>query len=230
VVGLQEEHEAKGLSLLPDFLLKWLQDMRLWFYLSLFMTDVTILGDDCTQPYITKEEYEKYLSTQQPSNANDDINNTYVSDHQEVTDSIMVEVQPRYNLRSRNKSTLISQPRKILPRGEVYVPTPKETETSKGTDLLDPKTKEVETQTREIKMVDTQTPVIKITSNKSAHTNKLEKKELEVLTRETDKGGGGFSVENEINRIKIHIMLVELAKNPTYRKHIVRIFRHLGVS
>jgi hypothetical protein len=53
-------------------------------------------------------------------------------------------------------------------------------------------------------------------SNKSAQTNKLEKKDLEILTRETDKGGSGFGVENEINRIKIPIPLVELAKNYAY--------------
>jgi hypothetical protein len=82
----------------------------------------------------------------------------------------MAEVHPRYNLRSINKSTLIPQPKKILPRGEVYVPAPKETETStkkiKGVDLLDPKTKEVETQTRETKTAEAPTPVNKLTSNK----------------------------------------------------------------
>jgi hypothetical protein len=87
--------------------------------------DVTNLGDDCTQPYVTKEDYEKSLNTQQPSDTDDDINNIDVPDYQEVTDSIMAEVQPRYNLRSKNKPALISQPKKILPRGEVYVPSPK---------------------------------------------------------------------------------------------------------
>ena len=48
-------------------------------------------------------------------------------------------------------------------------------------------------------------------------------KDLEVLTREIDKGGSGFSVENEINRIKIPIPLVELAKNPAYRKQITKV-------
>jgi len=44
----------------------------------------------------------------------------------------------------------------------------------------------------------------------------LEKKESEVSTREMDKGSGGFILENEINKIKIPIPLVELAKNPVY--------------
>jgi hypothetical protein len=44
----------------------------------------------------------------------------------------------------------------------------------------------------------------------------LEKKDSEVPTRETDKVSGVFSFENEINKIKIPIPLVELAKNPFY--------------
>jgi hypothetical protein len=63
--------------------------------------------------------------------------------------------------------------------------------------------------------------------NKSAQTNKLEKKESEVSTRETDKGSGSFSLENEINKIKIPIPLVELTKNPTYRKQITKM---IGLS
>jgi hypothetical protein len=144
--------------------------------------DVTNLGDDYTQPYLTKEDYENSLNTQQPSNKDDDIDNTDVSAYQEITDSIMAEVQPRYNLRSKNKPALTPQPKKILPRGEVYEPAPKETETSnskmKGADSLDSKVKEVETQTKETKTAETHTPVDKLTGDKSTQTNKLEKKEF----------------------------------------------------
>jgi hypothetical protein len=80
---------------------------------------VTNLGDDCTQPYLTKEDYENSLNTQQPSNKDDDISNTNFVVCQETTDSIMAEVQSRYNLRSKNKPVSIPQPKKILPRGEV---------------------------------------------------------------------------------------------------------------
>ena len=54
-------------------------------------------------------------------------------------------------------------------------------------------------------------------------TNKLERKEIEASTKETDKLVGGFSLENEINKIKIPIPLVELAKNPAYRKQITKM-------
>jgi phage-related protein len=64
-------------------------------------------------------------------------------------------------------------------------------------------------------------------SNKVVQTNKLEKKDSEVPTRETYKVSGVFSFENEINKIKIPIPLVELAKNLVYRKQITKV---IGVS
>jgi hypothetical protein len=63
----------------------------------------------------------------------------------------------------------------------------------------------------------------KLTENKAMQTNKLERKEIEASTKETDKLVGGFSLENEINKIKIPIPLVELAKNPVYRKKITKM-------
>jgi hypothetical protein len=112
-----------------------------------------------------------------------------------------------------------------------YTTRPKRDQNSnnkiKGADSLDPKLKEAETQTKEIKTAKTHTQVNKITSNKSAQKNKLEKKESEVSTRETNKGSGGFSFENEINRIKIPIPLVELAKNHVYRKQLTKV---IGIS
>jgi ribonuclease HI len=92
----------------------------------------------------------------------------------------------------------------------------------KGADSLDPKLKEVETQTKETKTAETHILVDKLTNDKSAQTNTLEKKESGVPTRETDKGGGGFNLENEINKIKIPIPLVELTRNPVYRKHMTK--------
>jgi hypothetical protein len=196
--------------------------------------DVTNLGDDCTQPYLTKEYCEKSLNTQQPSNKDEDINNVNVFVYIEITNSIMAEVQQRYNLRSKNKPVLTPQPKKILSRGEVYKPTPKETETHnrkmKGVDSLDPKLKEVETQTKETKTAETHILVDKLMDDKSTQTNKLEKKESRVSTKETDKGSGGFSLENEINKIQIPIPLVELVKNPVYRKQMTKAIGFLELE
>jgi hypothetical protein len=54
-------------------------------------------------------------------------------------------------------------------------------------------------------------------------TNKLEKKESNVSAKETYRVVEGFSLENKISKIKIPIPLVELAKNPVYRKQITKM-------
>jgi hypothetical protein len=86
---------------------------------------VTNLGDDCTKPYLTKEDYENSLNTQQPSNEDEDIENIDFVVCQEIIDSVMAEVQPRSNLRPKIKPAPIPQPKEILPRGEVYDPAQK---------------------------------------------------------------------------------------------------------
>ena len=46
---------------------------------------------------------------------------------------------------------------------------------------------------------------------------------MEATNIENDKVLGNFNLENEINKIKIPIPLVELAKNPIYRKQISKM-------
>jgi hypothetical protein len=179
--------------------------------------DVNNLGDDCVQPHLTKEDYERSLNTEQPSNKDNNINNAGDSTYQGMVDTIMAELQHKYNLRPKNKSVSTTQPKKILPRGETYEPIPKDTE------IQNTKIKEAEVQAGKIKVAGTQTLETKLTENKAMQTNKLERKETEASTKETDKLVGGFSLENEINKIKIPIPLVELAKNPVYRKQITKM-------
>jgi hypothetical protein len=50
-----------------------------------------------------------------------------------------------------------------------------------------------------------------------------EKRETKIPTREAKRMIGSFNLENEINKIKIHVPLVELAKNPMYRKKIAKM-------
>jgi hypothetical protein len=50
--------------------------------------------------------------------------------------------------------------------------------------------------------------------NKVTSQQKTKKKGMEALNIENDKALGNFNLENEINKIKIPIPLVELAKNP----------------
>jgi hypothetical protein len=86
------------------------------------------------------------LNTKQPSNKDDDINNTDVSVYQEMIDSIMAEVQHNYNLMPKKKTLMTPQPKKIIPRGEIYEPSPKETEIPH----------------RKIKGVDSQNPMLEL--------------------------------------------------------------------
>jgi hypothetical protein len=62
-----------------------------------------------------------------------------------------------------------------------------------------------------------------VSETKSAPQRKAEKKGMEAPNIESDKALGNFSLENEINKIKIPIPLVELAKNPIYRKQIAKM-------
>jgi hypothetical protein len=90
-------------------------------------------------------------------------------------------------------------------------------------DSKNTKIKDAEIQARKTKAVETQTSETKITENKAMQTNNSERKETKASTREIDKIVGGFRLENEINKIKIPIPLVELAKNLVYRKQITKM-------
>jgi hypothetical protein len=76
-------------------------------------------------------------------------------------------------------------------------------------------------------LVNKATSSTKTVSDKVVQTNKLERKNSEISTREIDKVSGAFIFENELNKIKIAIPLVELAKNPIFRKKITKA---MGVS
>jgi hypothetical protein len=62
-----------------------------------------------------------------------------------------------------------------------------------------------------------------VNENKSTSQRKAEKKGMEAPNIENDKALGNFNLENKINKIKIPIPLVELAKNPIYKKQIAKM-------
>jgi hypothetical protein len=51
------------------------------------------LGDDCQEPYLTRQDYERSLNKKYWSNNNDSINITEDSAYQGITNNIMVELQ-----------------------------------------------------------------------------------------------------------------------------------------
>jgi ribonuclease HI len=192
--------------------------------------EVACFGDECSQPFLTREDYEESLHTPQPSNEKEE-----EGDHSDLcisqpeTEMIAADFQPRYNLRPKNKPTSTEQPKKILPRDQSHEPPFEETllpvpkDKDKVTKTQPSQVKKAETQTKEIEPRNKVTTSTKITSDKAIQTNKLVRESPEVLTKETDKANTSYNFENELNKIKIPIPLVELAKNPTYRKQIAKV-------
>ena len=91
----------------------------------------------------------------------------------------------------------------MLPSNKVKITKTQESEVKKD-----------ETQTKEIGPIDKVTSATKVTSDKAIQTNKSEEKGSGLLTKETDKVNLSFNFENELNKIKIPIPLVELEKKP----------------
>jgi hypothetical protein len=64
---------------------------------------------------------------------------------------------------------------------------------------------------------------IKQVETKAMQIKKLENKEAEVHTKELKNLFCIFILENELNKIKIPFILVELARNPVYKKQISKV-------
>jgi hypothetical protein len=64
---------------------------------------------------------------------------------------------------------------------------------------------------------------IKQVETKATQTKKMENKEVEVQTKELENSVGMFNLENELNKIKIPVPLVELARNLVYKKQISKV-------
>jgi hypothetical protein len=87
--------------------------------------DINNLGDDCIQPHLMKEDYEKSLNTEQSLVEDNNLNDADDPAYQGMANTIMAELQQKYNLRPRNKPVSTAQPKKIFPRGETYEPIQK---------------------------------------------------------------------------------------------------------
>jgi len=139
--------------------------------------------------------------------------------YQDIADNIIAELQGKYNLRPRNKSLPNVSTKKSFPRSETNEATPKVADKqSAKRNTAD--TQPVQSEPVETLPVKTLAP---INENKFTSQRKTEKKGMEAPNIENDKALGNFSLENEINKIKIPIPLVELAKNPIYRKQIAKM-------
>jgi hypothetical protein len=61
------------------------------------------LNDDDLEPHLTKQDYEKSLDMESLFNNDENINNLGDSTYKGLADSIMVELQHKYDLRPREK-------------------------------------------------------------------------------------------------------------------------------
>jgi hypothetical protein len=68
--------------------------------------DINNLSHDDQEPHLTKKDYERSLDQEALFKNEESIYNLGESDYQGIADSIMVEIQQKYNLRPRDKKKL----------------------------------------------------------------------------------------------------------------------------
>jgi hypothetical protein len=117
--------------------------------------DINKLSDEDQEPHLTRKDYEISLY-QEPLFSNEEsINNLGESTYQGITDSIMVELQQKYNLRPRETNTANGPPKKILSRrkaNEAVVTKPiveKQVAQAKRVETKETQTKKTQNSTRE---------------------------------------------------------------------------------
>ena len=76
--------------------------------------DLKNLSDDDLEPHLTKQDYEKSLDLESLFNEDENINNLGDSTYKGLVDSIMAELQHKYDLRPREKSSTNIPPKNIL--------------------------------------------------------------------------------------------------------------------
>jgi hypothetical protein len=154
------------------------------------------LSDDDLEPHLTKQDYDKSLDLESLFNDDENIKNLGDSTYKGLANSIMVKLQHKYDLRPRENSSVNTPPKNILSQNK-----------EKGATITKPLT---ETQVSRAKQVET----------KAVQTKKPKNKEDEFHTREIEKSIGTFNLENELNKIKIPMPMVELSINPIYKNKI----------
>jgi hypothetical protein len=139
--------------------------------------NINNLGDDCLQPFLTRQYYEKSATTKHKSEINKNRSITEDSTYQGIADDIMAKIHQKYNLRPRNKSLTTPPVKKIFPRGEIDESVSKNDEKhiirTKTIDTQPTKTKSVETL-----VVNTQKVKVHVNETKIPQQRKAENKGL----------------------------------------------------
>jgi hypothetical protein len=66
--------------------------------------DMNNLGDNDQEPHLAKQDYERSLDQESMFKKGESINDIGKSDYQGIADSILVDLQQKYNLRPRDKN------------------------------------------------------------------------------------------------------------------------------
>jgi hypothetical protein len=80
------------------------------------------------------------------------------------------------------------------------------------------------------KTVETQDTKMKTNETNETQTNRTEKRDTKIPSREVERMMGSFNLENKINKIKFTVPLVELEKNPMYRKQIAKMINFSDIE
>jgi hypothetical protein len=80
--------------------------------------DLNNLNDDDLEPHLTKQDYEKSLDLEYLFNHDENINNLGDDTYKDLTNSIMTDIQHKYDLRPREKSSTNVPPKNILSRNK----------------------------------------------------------------------------------------------------------------
>jgi hypothetical protein len=143
--------------------------------------DLNNLSDDDREPHLTRQDYERSLDQEPLFENEESINNLGESDYQGITNSIMAELQQKYNLRPRDKNSTTDPPKNILSRSK------KSEAAQPSTEKQAAKMKTVEAQASKTKTVEISTAKTKTAETKETQTNRPERRETEIPTREADK-------------------------------------------
>jgi hypothetical protein len=148
--------------------------------------DINNIGEDCLQPYITRRDYEKSLTSNYRTESNENNSVSEDSTYQGITDGIMAELHQKYNLRPRNRVSSTAPVKKILSRVENDVPVSKnieeKTEGTKTANIQSTKTKTVEMPPLSMQKLDTP-----VTETKAPQPKKAEKKGRRFKTWKSTK-------------------------------------------
>jgi ribonuclease HI len=176
--------------------------------------DIHCVGDETGTSYLTQQDYEQSLMTEQ---AEDDL----------LGDGIFTaEDKNRYNLRSKSKA---AQTDASASPAETTAPEKQKDHSSENQPAKSSKEKAPAPPKKIVAPVSQQTPErqppVEQQKNQEASSS-----QVKISDKTTDKAPYSFNFEAELQKIKIPIPLVELMKNEMFKRDILKTLDPQSVS